>query len=49
MVTKITMPTSELSSMAIRMVDADWVMRTISVFCSTSPTPAAIKQARVSV
>ncbi|CSG68420.1 Uncharacterised protein [Shigella sonnei] len=34
--------------MAMRMVEEVWVMRTISVFWTTRPIPAAIKKARVS-
>ncbi|MNP48415.1 hypothetical protein D3C76_1425360 [compost metagenome] len=45
--TNSTMPTSELSSMAIRMVLEVWVMRTISVFCTTRPMPAATRNTRV--
>lgn len=41
--TKSTIPTSEFSNMAMRMVEEVWVMRTISVFWTTRPIPAAIK------
>ncbi|CCK02512.1 hypothetical protein BN129_1067 [Cronobacter sakazakii 701] len=42
-----TIPTSELSSIAMRMVEADCVIRTISIFCTTSPTPAAVRNSRL--
>jgi hypothetical protein len=48
MLTNSTMPTSEFSSIAIRMVEEDWVMRTIRVFCTTRPIPAATRKASVS-
>ncbi len=34
--------------MAINTVEEDWVIRTINVFCTTSPIPAAARNSRVS-